>query len=130
VLFRSQWDCLRELHTGKRYLSGSAIAEGGVLLRLFEAAFGSGLGARVELDGVKAARRDGLLFGEFIGACLLEVAPEFEVPAHLAGIPHQFLGYTTSEPRLTLSEHGTVIWEESVAQLAESWSETFREVVK
>jgi hypothetical protein len=84
----------------------------------------------VELDGVKAARRDGLLFGEFIGSCLLEVAPDFEVPAHLAGLPHQFLGYVTTEPRLTLADHGEVIWEESVAQLTQGWTETFREVVQ
>jgi hypothetical protein len=31
---------------------------------------------------------------------------------------------------LMLVDQETVIWEESVAQLAESWSETFREVVK
>jgi phosphoribosylformylglycinamidine (FGAM) synthase-like enzyme len=100
------------------------------LLRLFEAAFGSGLGARVDFDGVKAARRDGLLFGEFIGSCLLEVPPDFEIPAQVAGIPHQFLGHVTAEPRLTFADHGAVIWEEAVSKLAESWSETFGEVVK
>jgi len=29
-----------------------------------------------------------------------------------------------------LAEHGAVIWEDSVAQLTEKWTETFREVVK
>jgi phosphoribosylformylglycinamidine synthase len=125
-----QWDCLRELHARHQYVSGSAMAEGGVLLRLFEAALGSGLGVRVELDRLKAARRDGLLFGEFIGSCLLEVAPDFEAAPQLTGIPHQFLGYVTAEPRLTLADHGKVIWEESVAQLAQCWTETFREVVQ
>ena len=97
---------------------------------MFEAAFGSGLGARVDFDGIKTARRDGLLFGEFIGSCLLEVAPDFEVPAQYAGIPHQFLGEVTASPRLTLAERGEVIWEETILQLAENWRETFREVVK
>ena len=124
---KAQWDCLRELHARRRYVSASAIAEGGILLRLFEAAFGSGLGARVEFDGLPAARRDGLLFGEFIGTCLLEVPPDFEISPE---IPHQFLGHVTAESRLTLVEHGAVIWEEGIAQLAESWSRTFREVVK
>jgi len=125
-----QWDYLLELHAQQRYVSASAIAEGGFLLRLFEGAFGSGLGARVDLHGIPASRRDGLLFGEFIGACLLEVPQDFEIPAHLAGIPHHFLGHVTAEPRLTLVDRETVIWEESVSRLAENWSETFREVVK
>ena len=90
ISMKAQWDYLLELHARRRYVSASAIAEGGILLRLFEAAFGSGLGARVDFDGIPAARRDGLLFGEFIGSCLLEVPPDFEIPAQLAGIPHQF----------------------------------------
>ena len=40
-----------ELHARRSYVSASAIAEGGILLRLFEGAFGSGLGARVDFDG-------------------------------------------------------------------------------
>jgi phosphoribosylformylglycinamidine synthase len=127
---QAEWDYLLELHARRKYVSASAIAEGGILLRLFEGAFGSGLGARVDLHAIPAARRAGLLFGEFIGSCLLEVPPEFEIPADAAGIPHQFLGHVTAEPRLTLVDHTTVIWEEAVSTLAASWSETFREVVK
>ncbi len=130
ISMQVQWDYLMELHAQHRYVSASAIAEGGILLRLFEGAFGSGLGARVDFDGIQATRRDGFLFGEFIGACLLEVPPDFEVPTHLAGISHQFLGHVTAEPRLTITDHGAVIWEETVSKLAESWSKTFREVVK
>jgi phosphoribosylformylglycinamidine synthase II len=127
---RAQWDRLLKLHSARQYVSGSAIAEGGILLRLFEAAFGSGLGARVELDGLPPGRRDGLLFGEFIGSCLIEVSPDCELSSHLVGIPYRVLGQVTEEPRLTVTERGAVVWEEAVAQLAESWSKTFREVVK
>jgi phosphoribosylformylglycinamidine synthase len=130
ISMKVQWDYLSELHAQRRYTSASAIAEGGVLLRLFEAAFGSGLGARVDLHGIPATRRDGFLFGEFIGACLLEVPEDFEIPAHLAGISHQFIGYVTAEPRLTLVDGENVIWEEGISKLTEGWSETFREVVK
>ena len=130
ISMKVQWDYLLELHARRCYVSASAIAEGGILLRLFEAAYGSGLGARVDFDGMPSARRDGLLFGEFIGSCLLEVPPDFEIPAHVAGIPHHFLGHVTAEPRLTFADHGAVIWEEAVSKLAESWSKTFREVVK
>ena len=130
ISMKVQWDYLLELHAQHSYVSASAIAEGGILLRLFEGAFGSGLGARVDFGSIPAARRDGFLFGEFIGACLLEVPPDFEIPVLLAGIPHQFIGHVTAEPRLTLVDHETLIWEEAISQLAESWSKTFREVVK
>ncbi|HTS68369.1 MAG TPA: AIR synthase-related protein [Terriglobia bacterium] len=130
ISIRVLWDYLVELHSHRKYVSGSAIAEGGILLRLFEAAFGSGLGASLDFGSIKAARRDGFLFGEFIGSCLLEVEPDFKLPAHAAGIPHQFIGLVTAEPRLRLADGGKVIWEEEVEQLAKTWTETFREVVK
>jgi phosphoribosylformylglycinamidine synthase len=127
---KAQWDYLLRLHARRHYVSASAITEGGILLRLFEGAFGSGLGARVDFEGIPAARRDGFLCGEFIGSCLLEVPPDFEVPERLAGIPHEFIGHVTHEPRLTFVDRGGVIWAETIAKLAERWSETFREVVK
>src|SRR5208282_6223356 len=43
ISMQVQWDYLMELHAQSRYFSASAIAEGGILLRLFEGAFGSGL---------------------------------------------------------------------------------------
>jgi phosphoribosylformylglycinamidine synthase len=130
VSIRAQWDALLKMHAARQYVSGSTIAEGGVLLRLFEAAFGSGLGARVALDGFPGGRRDGLLFGEFIGSCLIEVSPDCALPSHLAGVPYRVVGEVIEEPRLTLTERGTVVWEEAVVELAERWTKTFREVVK
>ena len=127
---RAQWDCLLKLHAAREYVSGSAIAEGGVLLRLFEAAFGSGLGARLQLGILPAGRRDGFLFGEFIGSCLLEVPPGCELSSLLTGIHYQTLGEVTEEPNLTLTDRGKVVWEEAIAQLTQGWTETFREVVK
>ena len=48
ALIREQWDALLRLHREGAYVSGSAIAEGGLMLHLFEASYGSGLGARIE----------------------------------------------------------------------------------
>jgi phosphoribosylformylglycinamidine synthase len=124
---KAQWDYLLQLHSRRDYVSASAIAEGGLLLRLFEATFGSGLGARVDFSAIPMTQRDGFLFGEFIGSCLLEVPPDCEVPTE---IPHLFLGQVIAEPRLTFVDHETVIWEESVENLTDTWSQTFREVVK
>jgi hypothetical protein len=36
----------------------------------------------------------------------------------------------TAEPRLTFVDHGAVVWEETISNLAEIWTKTFREVVK
>lgn len=53
------WDALLAFHKAGLYVSGSAIAEGGLALRLFEASHGSGLG--VNIDVAPPA----LWFGEF-----------------------------------------------------------------
>lgn len=127
---RSLWDGILRLHKHAGYVSGSAIAEGGTLLRLFEAAWGSGLGARIELDASIPGRRDGLLFGEFVGSVLLEVSPECDPGSLLGGIPHRTIGELTQDRRLVLVEGRSVIWQESTSQLAESWSKTFREVIE
>ncbi len=124
---KAQWDYILNLHARRACVSASAIAEGGLLLRLFEAALGSGLGAEVNFESFPRGRRDGHLFGEFIGACLLEAAPGFEIPEK---VPHFFVGSVTAEPNLKLREGNAVIWQESIANLTETWSRTFREVVK
>ncbi len=159
---RSIWDALLGLHAQEAYVSGSAIAEGGAFLRLFEASFGSGLGARVDLDvscrgGSRTAptpgssavaafyerrpvtavadrryrgRRDGFLFGEFVGSVLIEVAADYDLKDLLSGIPHQIIGEVLPEPRLVVAASGEVLWQGETSALAEGWSRTFREVVE
>ncbi len=124
---KARWNLVLKLHARRAYVSASAIAEGGLILRLFEAALGSGLGAEVDFEKFPPGRRDGYLFGEFIGACLLEVAADFEVGE---GIPHYFVGTVTAEPNLTLRDGSSMIWQESISNLTEVWTRTFREVVK
>ena len=126
---RVLWDALLGLHARGDYVSGSAIAEGGVFLRLFEGALGSGLGAQVQLDAV-SGRRDGLLFGEFVGSVLIEVPPHFDADKQLQAIPHLLIGHILPESKLRLVEGGETVWEESIATLEEDWSKTFREVMK
>jgi phosphoribosylformylglycinamidine synthase len=125
---RAQWDTILHLHREGAYLSGSAIAEGGVFLRLFEASFGSGLGARIDLNLPIKGRRDGLLFGEFVGSVLLEVPPGMD--SFLDSVPHYVLGEVIEEPRLILTEAGHGVWQDSISSLAAAWSKTFREVVE
>ncbi len=127
---RTVWDAVLSFHAESRYVSASAIAEGGLLLRVFEAAFGSGLGARIELNAQSAGRRDNLLFGEFIGTVLLEVSPEVEKGLSKLAVPHQTIGEVVAEPQLLLAEGGNTVWQQGVAELEATWSKPFREVVE
>lgn len=136
------WNFLLEMHRRGLYVSGSAIAEGGLALRLFEAAYGSGMGAKVQmklgdwsrLTGAKAGslplRPDELLFGEFTGSVLLEVAGDFELEKLPARIPHHLIGEVNSEGNISISSNDRELWRESIVALAGEWSKTFREVVE
>ncbi len=138
------WNALIEMCNAGRYLSGSAIGEGGMGLRLFEASFGSGLGARLDFDQVdhvldngrdaralkQSGRRDGYLFGEFIGSAILEVAATVANVNPGIGIPYQVVGEVLSEPKLVLANSGKTLWEDDIAALAHIWSKPFREAVE
>jgi phosphoribosylformylglycinamidine synthase len=130
VSVKSLWDALLRAHAQDAIASASAIGEGGLLLRVFEASYGSDLGARINLDVPIRGRRDGLLFGEFVGSALLEVAPGCDVAGMFGGLPHAVIGEVTAEPRLALSERGMPVWQDEIVNLAETWSSTFSEVVK
>ncbi|MGH9351474.1 MAG: AIR synthase-related protein, partial [Terriglobia bacterium] len=135
---RKLWDALLMRGAGRSYVSASAIGEGGLFLRLFEACYGSGLGAQINLDGLaelagKAAdaddlRNDELLFGEFTGAVVLEVPPDFD--ADKSDVPHCIIGETTDEPRIVVSQGGRVFWQDDVSSLAVVWSKPFREALE
>jgi len=135
---RAGWDALQALHHDQRYVSGSAVAEGGLLLRVFESCLGSGLGACVDLNASdqfappgaqRPVRRDVLLFGEFVGSVLLEVASEGlgEVPGDL---PYRMAGEVLEDSRLELIENGKLVWQDRISALDRIWSETFREVLE
>ena len=127
---RSLWDAVQDLQRAGGYVSGSAIAEGGMLLRLFECSWGSGLGARVDFPDSLPGRRDGILFGEFVGSVLLEISAECDLATFPKSIPHCVIGEVIPQPRLVLAEGAKVVWQESTSTLAKPWSKTFREVVE
>jgi phosphoribosylformylglycinamidine synthase len=127
---RSVWDALLGLHGKAGYVSASAIAEGGILLRLFEAAWGSGYGARITLDAFPEGRKDGSIFGEFVGSVLLEVPSECNLNGQLGDVPYRVIGEVLPDPQLILLDGGKVVWQEPTAALGEVWSKTFREVIE
>ncbi|HET7840733.1 MAG TPA: AIR synthase-related protein, partial [Terriglobia bacterium] len=93
---RALWDYLLALHRAGGYVSGSAVAEGGIFRRLFESAYGSGLGARVKLGAGVKGREDGFLFGEFIGSAIVEVSPAAKLEIS-AAVPHTLIGEVTED---------------------------------
>jgi phosphoribosylformylglycinamidine synthase len=127
---RSLWDVLLGLHRQESYVSASAIGEGGILLRLFEAAGGSGYGARIMLDAFPEGRKDGSIFGEFVGSLLLEVPSEFNLNGQLGEVPYRVIGEVLADPRLILCDGAKIVWQESTATLGEVWTKTFREVIE
>ncbi len=127
---RSVWDALLGLHGKAGYVSASAIAEGGIFLRLFEAAWGSGYGARITLDAFPEGRKDGSIFGEFVGSVLLEVPSECNLNGQLGDVPYRVIGEVLPEAQLILLDGGKVVWQEPTAALGEVWSKTFREVIE
>lgn len=133
---RALWDALLAFHSAERYVSACAIGEGGLIVRLFEAALGSGFGARINLDplldahAARRPRKDELLFGEFIGSVLLEVPRDLNADGAFAGIPHFVLGEITAEPRIEISAAGQVLWQDDIAALYEVWSAPFRRLLE
>jgi len=125
---RAVWDAVLDLHAEAQYVSSSAIGEGGMLLRIFEASLGSGLGAKIEFE--TPGRRDGWLFGEFIGSMLLEVPPEVPRTLSRLKIPCRTIGEVLSEPQLVLAEGGRIVWQQDISRLESRWSRTFREVLE
>ena len=124
------WKMLQRLHAAGKYVSGSAIADGGLALRLFEASYGSGLGARVELAAKGKGPRDAQVFGEFTGAVLLEIPRGANLKKLLGTIPYRIVGEVIPESRLVFSEKGREVWQDTLGSLAGVWGKTFREVVE
>ncbi|MGH9407177.1 MAG: phosphoribosylformylglycinamidine synthase subunit PurS [Terriglobia bacterium] len=137
---KAHWDALLGLHARGAYVSASAIAEGGIALRLFEAAYGSGLGARVDASYLMSlmppaaasvsARKDGFLFGEFTGSVLLEIAGESGADASVKDSPYAIIGEVADAPHLSVAWDGVEIWREDVSSLAGAWEKPFREVLE
>jgi phosphoribosylformylglycinamidine (FGAM) synthase-like enzyme len=108
--------------------AAAAIGEGGLFARLFEMAYGGGLGARLELGALGPGRLDGLLFAEAVGAFLLEVDAGADPEALFAGLEYRVLGEVTAEPGLELRLGGETAGI-SLAELEEAWSRPFGEVL-
>ncbi len=123
------------LLNGRLALACHDVADGGLGVALAEMAFGTGLGAEVDLalvpceDGagglLSVERDDRILFAESPTRFLLEVAPERLAAARevLFGLPHAVIGRTSAEPRLALRGlRGALVLNEPVAALQRAFA--------
>ncbi len=106
-----------------RIYSRSAIAEGGVIRRLFECCLGSGLGCSIELGKIEHCLA--WLFAELHGSILfttnsraLWVSPDLYP-----------LGMVTEQPAITVFSGNKQLFSAGVAKLSSMWSKTFKEVI-
>ncbi len=141
------WDELLSLVQAPHCVSACAIGEGGLALRLFEGGLGSGLGARVDLScmagllvssaadtpsnsNLRAITPLELMFGEFNGAVLLELTPQGGAQAQKAGFPCVVIGEVLSDAQLIVLNGKQQCFAESLSDLEQVWSATFREVLE
>lgn len=110
--------------------SASVIAEGGVLLRLFESSMGSGYGAEIDLDAFPSGRKDGALFAEAVGSILLEIDSSADAAEMFGGLPYIEIGRVIESPQLTVMEGNTVLVTASIDDLVSVWEKPFMEVVR
>jgi phosphoribosylformylglycinamidine synthase len=105
--------------------SRSAIAEGGLMRRLFECCFGGNLGCNITIPS--AYYQLEFLFAELHGSILFTanghewqilLTPEFHI-----------LGEVVKEPTITVSYHNHSLFSASIADLGRYWSRTFSEVI-
>lgn len=107
--------------------AASAVGEGGVFVRLFEMAYGGGLGVDLSLDP-SSGPLEGLLFSECIGSVLVEVSSGSDLGELFGDLPYVVLGTTISEPVMRVAYRGDSV-ELPMDDLVTAWESTFGEVV-
>ena len=110
--------------------SASAIAEGGVFLRLFEAAMGSGLGADIDLGSLPEGRKDGGLFSEAVGSFLLELDASVDPSDLFMGLPWLEIGQVIGSPVISIEDGDTQLLTLPMDELVSIWEKPFAEVVR
>jgi len=123
---------LQEIYTKENnpIKSASAIAEGGVFLRLFEGSLGSGFGVNIDLEKLPNGRKDGGLFGEMVGSLLLEIDAETDPADLLIGLPWIEIGQIIESSVIALEDGDRQILTLPMDKLVSVWEKPFAEVVR
>ncbi|MES2735163.1 MAG: phosphoribosylformylglycinamidine synthase subunit PurL [Verrucomicrobiota bacterium] len=98
------------------------LSEGGLAVALAEFAFSGKAGVKIELENFPAAKdctTAEILFGETPGRFLIEVAPEHVAEVRAAGAV--FIGESTGERWLHVTNRGTTLIDAAIADLKPIW---------
>lgn len=123
------WERLHELYgmDDCPVKSAAAVGEGGIFARVFEMAYGGGVGLDLSLDP-SAGPLDGLLFAECIGSVLVEMADDVDPSAVFDDLPYMMIGQTTADQRIRISYLDECV-ELPMNELVTAWESTFSEVM-
>ncbi|OVE80506.1 hypothetical protein BVY01_00105, partial [bacterium I07] len=98
------WKSYFKLAKDKKFVSASALAEGGLIRRIFEMSMGSGLGCHIDLESISSNLNpewpEGALFGEMLGCILVEIK-EKHWPDISGSLPAIKIGRVQSLPQLS-----------------------------
>lgn len=123
------WKRLSKVRYQPDFYAASAIAEGGLFMRLFEMALGGEVGVNVDAAALTTGRLDGNLFGEHIGTMLFELHRDVDPERLFGSYPWKRIGVVTEEPTLTFTNGRHPLFATSVDDLRKPWEQTFKEVV-
>lgn len=118
----SNYNKYHELVKKGAILATHDLSEGGLAIALAEFAFSGKAGIKVELENFPASKDCTLaeiLFGETPGRFLIEVAPEHVEAVRAAGAV--FIGESTGERWLHVTNRGTTLIDASIADLKPIW---------
>ncbi|MFH1941661.1 MAG: AIR synthase-related protein [bacterium] len=124
------WKVLKPLQEEGIIQSASAVAEGGLIRRLFEMALGSGLGCEIDLSIMKnhlgQSTLEACLFAESIGAILIEIEEKntHRIETDLDGI---LLGRIKDEFNIAVKTDSMTV-QLPMQDLISAWEKPFREV--
>lgn len=107
-------------------LSVHDVSEGGVATALFEMASGGRKGVLISVP--KRVRSDNFLFNETAGSFVVEVADKKTAARVFKNAPYLYLGTTTEEERMTVSQNNKTLFDIPIQTLRNSWEAPMRKI--
>ena len=108
-------------------LSCHDISEGGLAAALSEMAFGSDIGAAIDLKTVnEKTRPDYIFFNETAGTFLAEVENERVAKKLFYKCPYKIIGRTTNENSLQIKSGQKILAKEKISALKQSWQKPMK----
>jgi phosphoribosylformylglycinamidine synthase len=124
-LLKNTFNAVQDLIERDLIVSGHDRSDGGLAVTLLEMAFSGNAGLDVDITSVREPIS--VLFSEEVGL-VFEYPPENEdiITSILkdAGVPHQVIGKTLNEKRISISVNGRNVLDEPMQELRALWEET------